>query len=84
MPPRVSNSGVQKELSFKSGGPIPGVDGPDADDNQQERARVAQVAAAKFDALKQDVRALSIPMLTQAQFLAFIGYSVGKPLPLDL
>jgi hypothetical protein len=62
--------------------PIPLI-GADADANRQERARGARADAAAFDALKQDVRALSIPMLTQAQFLAFIGYSVGAPSPID-
>lgn len=56
----------------------------DADINQQELANVRRREAARFDAIKQEARALSVPMLNQAQFLAFIGYSVGAPLPIDL
>ncbi len=49
---------------------------------RRERERTARVEATVFDTLRREARDLAIPILTQAQFLAFIGYSSGTPLPL--
>ena len=60
---------------------IPLVDPGRADPNDRQRVLLAEQALARFNALKQDARVLSIPVLTQAQFQAFIGYTTQDALP---
>ena len=60
---------------------IPLVDPGSTDPNDRQRVLLAEQALAQFNALKQDARVLSIPVLTQAQFQAFIGYTTQDALP---
>ncbi len=65
--------------------PSPDTGSPEADITEAERERASELKKKReaFDAVENEAKALSIPIMTRTQFLHFLGYGVPRDVPDD-